>query len=180
MFNNYSIILLKKTNAKINLRQAAICENYLGRNNDNIVVNLWLIDCSKSKEELEQISGKIEFIVDKYMNLPSRNFGKYRFIKIDSEIKPFEIFIGKETGDFKPDMEKIYQLKPEDTVVLYLNSLGNGEEAIVKRSIEIIEHNNKPYFISGNSKVWLIAFLLITGIGIAILAMVYKHLGKII
>lgn len=139
-----------------------------------------LIESSKEKEELKTISGQIEFIAQQYQNLPIRDFGKYRYIKINSEAKPFEIFTGKESGDFKPEMEKLDELKAGDEVVLYVNSIAERQAEIVSRSVEIIEHNHLSYYIAGNGKFKIFIFCLCAGLGLAVWAIIFKYLGKII
>lgn len=139
-----------------------------------------LIESSKKKEEFKTVSGQIEFIAQKYQDLPVRDFGKYRYIKINTEAKPFEIFIGKESGDFKPEMEKVDQLKPGDEVVLYVNSNQEKQTAIVIRSLEIIERKKLPYYIAGNGKFLIFICCLCAGLGIAVWAILFKYLGKII
>src|SRR6476620_6607116 len=70
----------------------------------------------KSKSEYETVKGKIDFISDHFENLNPRDT---RYIHIEGYPLVFEIFIGKETGDFSPKFEQLDKLKVGDEIIAY-------------------------------------------------------------
>ena len=61
----------------------------------------------KPKEEFIKVEGVITYLKNSYKQFPARSSTKFRYLMIDKSERVFEIFIGKEAGDFKPDLEKI-------------------------------------------------------------------------
>ncbi|MEP6512809.1 MAG: hypothetical protein ABJA79_02995 [Parafilimonas sp.] len=57
---------------------------------------------SQKREKYEKINGRIYLIDKHFNNLPIRDNEKYRYIQIDTYPYIFEVFIGKDWGDFKP------------------------------------------------------------------------------
>jgi len=126
---------------------------------------------SKPMNEYDNINGKISYIGETYENLPNRNFGKYRYILLDSYPSVIEVFIGKETGDFKPKYENIDNLKLDDSIAIYGDNL--SENLYINRGVLFIKKENELYFEQGNSKVGL-------GIGIILISIFLSILGYVL
>ena len=110
---------------------------------------------SKEKLEYEKNTGQITCLDKQLGNLPTRNLGKYRYLVIDGYEYPFEIFVGNESGDFKPKFEQIDKLKQGDTVTVYYYQTNDVIEAGVNRFVQFIDKDNVSYFERGNSQMTL-------------------------
>ena len=64
-----------------------------------------LIRANKHKQDFDHVEGVIEYIEKTSPLYPNKNPDKYRFLKVDTYNKPFELFVGKASGDFKPKLE---------------------------------------------------------------------------
>ncbi|QNK62452.1 hypothetical protein H7F33_18225 [Pedobacter sp. PAMC26386] len=113
------------------------------------------LKAGQTKGDLTKTTGAITFLSDNYKNIDERNAGKMCFFMIDSSPEVFEVFIGKESGDFKPDLEKMYQLKKGDIIDIYYDTnylnMSSNEEISVNRALQFIDKNNEPVFIKGNT-----------------------------
>src|ERR687897_450937 len=65
----------------------------------------------KQKHEFYQVTGSITTIGQSFANDANRHEGKMRFLQVGNYPKVFEVFIGKDPGDFSPAFEKIDALK---------------------------------------------------------------------
>ncbi|HTN16380.1 MAG TPA: hypothetical protein VL092_01770 [Chitinophagaceae bacterium] len=135
-----------------------------------------LLCFTKKKEDL--VKGKIEFVGQTYEQLPSRHAGKYRFIKVEGFGKPFEVFVGKDAGDFKPEFEQVDLLQAGDEVLVYYVAGQKDFDAV--HNVQRIESNGKAFFIAGKSTIWIMGVCLVLGVVIAIVLMILKSKGRII
>jgi hypothetical protein len=134
----------------------------------------------KEKSDFHRISGRITYLGKVYEELPNRDKGKYRYLLIDTYPKMFELFIGKDFGDFKPKYERIDSLKPGDDILVYYDEDSKETDIRLNRLIQFIDKEDKPYFIRG-SKDKNFGFFLI-GIGILLGGIIFylNKTGKII
>jgi len=126
---------------------------------------------SKEKSEYKKNTGQIIYLDKQLGNLPVRNMGKYRYLKINGYEYPFEIFVGNEPGDFKPRFEQIDKLILGDTVTVYFYQTNDVIKDGINRFVQFIDKNNISYFERGNSKnafgfvvILMCVLLLICGI----------------
>ena len=126
---------------------------------------------SKEKLEYEKRTGQIIYLDKQLGNLPIRHLGKYRYLKIDSYKYPFEIFIGNESGDFKPKFEQIDRLILGDTITIYYYQTDAVIKDEINRFVQYIDKENISYFERGNSKktlgiviITMCILLLISGV----------------
>ena len=106
----------------------------------------------------------------KYGDLPQRDFSKYRYLKIDNFSRPFELFVGKEGGDFSPALDKIDSLKSGDEVTIYYDENFRTVLEPVNRLPYFIDRGANPVFIFSPSQrhlAWIIV-----GLSIACLTLV--------
>ena len=106
---------------------------------------------SKEKVEYEQSTGQIIYFEKQFGNLPTRDFGKYRYLKIDSYEYPFELFVGSEAGDFKPKFEQIDKLKLGNTITVYYYQTSTVFNEGINRFVQFIDKEDLSYFERGNS-----------------------------
>lgn len=139
-----------------------------------------IIRGTKEKSEFHSLKGKIVYFDKVYEELPNRHKGKYRYLAIENYNRLFEIFIGKDAGDFKPEFEIIDDLKIGDEIVVYFDESSNEKDIRLNRLIQFIDKNEVPYFIRGSKDKY--GGMLISGLGILIfiLLLYFKKTGKII
>jgi hypothetical protein len=78
-------------------------------------------DQFKDKSDYEHVTGELIAITQTFQGLPVNNKGKSRFLFLDNYPRPFEIFIGKDKGDFKPKFERADELKIGDEVTIFFS-----------------------------------------------------------
>ena len=134
---------------------------------------------SKDKIDYEQKSGKITYIENHFENLPIRDIGKYRYIEIQSYSYPFEIFIGNESGDFKPKFEQIDNLKLGDSITIYFYETHNTHLENINRFAQFIDKGNVSYFEKGDSSEKIGLFVIVASIILSIGAIVMWKMKKL-
>lgn len=112
---------------------------------------LYIMLNSKEKFNYENRTGQLTYLEKQLGNLPARNFGKYRYLKVDGYEYPFEVFVGSESGDFKPKFEKIDNLKIGDTVTVYYYQTENTKSEGINRFMQYIDKGHESYFERGDS-----------------------------
>lgn len=106
---------------------------------------------SKTKHEYSQSTGEVIYLNQELGNLPLRDPGKYRYLQINGYDYPFEIFVGNESGDFKPAFEQIDQLKTGDKISVYYYETDNTYQEGINRFIQFIDKDGVSYFERGDS-----------------------------
>ena len=147
-----------------------------------LVGSIYLLKTAyKDKKEFRKIEGTVNFISLKYHDLPNRDFTKYRYIKVNEYEKPFEVFVGKDPGDFKPALDKIDIIKPGDILTVYFEEEDFLTiDAPVNRHTFYIDKGNIPVFIFSPAQFYLAWFLILMSIIIIIISVVGKIKGRII
>lgn len=138
-----------------------------------------LVRANKGKNGFNRVSGVVEYIEGASPLYPNKNPDKYRFLKIDAYNKPFELFIGKATGDFKPRLEKLYLLLPGDSVDVYYDENFSTRKEPVNRLAYFIDKGRETIFIKGNWEQYLAFFLIGLSAIILVLVIVLKRKGRI-
>jgi hypothetical protein len=127
---------------------------------------------SKLKTDYKKITSSITFIGRQFGELPYRDLGKFRYIKIKDYPFPFEIFIGNEAGDFKAKSEKLDSLKIGDIISVYSYETANTRQEGINRFAQFIEKDNALYFERGNSN----KILGLVIISISILLIIFSYI----
>lgn len=137
---------------------------------------------SKPKEDFEKVTGKIDYFDKTFQEINYRNKGKHRFIHIVDFPVVFQLFIGKETGDFSPKFEQLDQLKIGDEITVYYASktpFQKGNDARLNKTVQFIDMRGEAYFVRGNKDKYggygLVAF----GFLLSIILLILKSKGKI-
>ncbi|MEO5889051.1 MAG: hypothetical protein ABIQ31_02305 [Ferruginibacter sp.] len=133
----------------------------------------------KSKGSFQQISGVVIACSNSNKSYPGKDTSRYRYLQIDNFYKTFELFIGKSSGDFKPQLEKLDILKAGDSVTVFFDTNFDTPEDPVNRLAYFIDKDREPVFIKGGGEKPL-AYVLV-GLSLAtILALVIlRKKGKI-
>lgn len=133
----------------------------------------------KTKTGYEAVNGKIDYIANSYDNLHPRD---HRFIHLNGQEQVFDIFIGKQTGDFSPKFEKLDALKVGDEIIVYHSGttpLQKNRDLRLNKNVEYIDKDNEPFFIRGNkNRFGGYAFMGIGGV-LILVVFILKGLKKI-
>lgn len=106
---------------------------------------------ARPKHEYASVTGSILYIENHLRDIATRDSSKFRYLNISGYSYPFEIFIGKSAGDFKPNLEKIDELHTGDTVAVWYYETSDTKESGINRFIQFIDKGNKPYYTRGDS-----------------------------
>jgi hypothetical protein len=119
------------------------------------ILGLFLyLNAIKPKQEMLTETGPITTLSPNYGTVRNDD-GKSRFLKIADKNDVFEVFIGHESGDFSPEMEKVDQLKYGDVVNIYYMETMIASSDKINRGVQFIDKAGYPYFIKGNTdKLW--------------------------
>jgi hypothetical protein len=115
----------------------------------------------KEKTGFEKISGTIISIENTYEPYEGLDSSKYRYIQIDNYPKPFQIFVSREKGDFRPEFENINALHTGDYISVYFDETNKTNMSNINNLAYYIEKGNELVFKQGNSKKNLLYGLLI-------------------
>lgn len=133
----------------------------------------------KGKEDFKKVSGVVIYFDKFYDDLPHHGFGKYRYLKIDNFETTFEIFVGKDFGDFKPLLERVDSLRIGDQIDVYYDSNEKESGTNVNGLIQYIDKSSIPYYKKGNQdKILGLSMFTIGIIGLLTL-LILKHKDKI-
>lgn len=131
-----------------------------------------------TKNNLQKVTGSVTYIGKTFKNLPNRHHGKYRYITIENYPQVFELFVGKEKGDFAPEYEIIDSIKVSDELAIYFSEIG-GENEPVNRLARFIDKNGKKHFVYGSYDVYWGIGGMITGCILLIVVFILWRMGKI-
>lgn len=107
---------------------------------------------SKEKNSYEAVTGRIIYY-GKSLNIrPNEEAAKQRHLEIDAYPLPFDIFIGKDFGDFKPKFEQVDKLKIGDTITVYFYETNQDFNDGINRNLQYIDKGDESYFERGSSK----------------------------
>lgn len=143
-------------------------------------IGIFLITrANKPKADFQKITGKITYLLNKLPNEEVRKNGKERYLQIENSERIFNIFVGKDWGDFKPEFEIIDSLKVGDNIDLYFDDNLKTESNQINSLTQYIDHNGKAFFIKGKMDETFGKFFIgISMLGILILFLL-KRIGKI-
>ena len=134
-----------------------------------IMTIIYIKNNSREKKDYAKTTGEIVYLDKRLGELPSRDVGKYRYLKLQGYPYPFEIFVGKDPGDFGPKYEQIDHLQPGNIVSVFYYETDNTHSEKINRYIQFIDKGEISFFERGDSQrtlgVFMIGFcgLLIAG-----------------
>ena len=133
----------------------------------------------KDKPEFKSVTGRLLSIDKSNQLTPRQDTLKFRYLTIDSYPKTFEIFIGKDFGDFRPKFENIDDLKPNDDITIYFDENFKTEDEPINRLAYFIDRGQEAIFIKGHWEKNAGLFLIGLSILILIVLLILKKNGKI-
>lgn len=145
-----------------------------------MVLGLFLfLRADKKKSSFQQVTGVITYMGKTTAYSTHNGSSKYRYLEIDNFPKTFELFVGKTAGDFKPQLEKIDQLKMGDTITLFFDENFKTRNDPINRLTYFIDKGQEVIFIKGGWEKYFAYFIF--GISLLfMLALVFlKRKGKI-
>jgi len=133
------------------------------------------------REDMLQITGPLLTIQRELTDHPNRHIGKPRYLQIGGYNKYFEVFVGKDPGDFSPTLERIDSLRKGDMVTIYfvendLSSEASQDESI-NRLAQYIEQDGRVYFVHGSGMKYIGYFVLTISICLIISLLIFKKKG---
>ena len=108
---------------------------------------------SKEKTEFESVTGRIDYFDKTFQEINYRNKGNHRFIHIEDYPLVFDVFVGKETGDFSPEFEQLDKLKVGDEITVYHadeTPLQRNSDLRFNKTVQFIDKGGEAYFIRGS------------------------------
>lgn len=130
---------------------------------------------SRPKSEYNKSIGSIEYFDREFEDLPTRNKGEYRYLKVTTYPYLFEIY----EPNSKPTEKKIDDLKVGDCVEIYYYEIPQTKTEGINRFVQFIDMQGHPHFIR-NSFQKQLGFVLI---GLCILMNLFGYVllnkGKI-
>ncbi|MEO8150244.1 MAG: hypothetical protein ABI723_21600 [Bacteroidia bacterium] len=146
-----------------------------------LVISVYLIiRAGKSKTDFIKLTGNITALTDQLDNPANTHEGKMRYIQLDNSERIFEIFIGKDAGDFKPDYEIIDSLKIGEKIDLYYDDNYKTKSHQINSLTQYIDRNGEPVFIRGGVDKIMGMVLMGLSIVMLIIILILKKAGKII
>ncbi len=110
---------------------------------------------TKDKTEFVKLTGQVVYYEKQYRDLPNRHFGKYRYLQLHNYNNTFEVFIGNETGDFKPSFEQLDLVQAGDTIDVYFDDNADEKNEPVNRLIQYVDRGGVPLYIKGSKDIYL-------------------------
>lgn len=131
----------------------------------------------KEKNDFIHLNSIIKYIGEKDPQNQKGN-GKYRYLILEDYPGVFQIFVGKESGDFSPEYENLNQLNIGDTISVYY------DESFLQKSqynnlTRFIDKGDKAIFIEGGLDKSFGYFIIGLGTLLGILLLILKKKGKI-
>jgi hypothetical protein len=147
-----------------------------------LAISRYLLETAyKDKTSFHNITGPIEFVSSRYLDLPKRDTTKFRYIKLRGYENPFEVFVGKDLGDFKPALDKTELLKRGETLTVYYEEdVVHTSGTPVNRHAYYMDLGTLPVFVSSPSQVYLAWFLMGVSILVIVIVLIGKWKGKLI
>jgi hypothetical protein len=136
----------------------------------------------QQKQEFQRVTGPITSIGRTFPGAFNRHEEKTRYIQVANHPKVFELFIGKDPGDFSPAFENLDKLKSGDVVSVYYDEDQSraADAAIVNRLAQFIDKGEQPYFMRGSKDTYGGYFAISAGALIGVTLLLLKKKGTIV
>ncbi len=133
------------------------------------------ISNSKEKLEYEKASGTIEYYDKEFQNLPTRNKGDFRYLKIDSYPYLFEIY----EPNSEPIEKSIDDLMIGDKVDIYYYENSDTRDVGINRFAQFIDKEGEPFFVRNGFQKQLGYVVIGLSVLLNIMAFVLWKKGKL-
>jgi uncharacterized membrane protein len=145
-----------------------------------IITLIYVQKGDKERSYFQSVSGVITSLENTHERYAGKDTSKFRYVQIDNYPHPFQIFIGKSTGDFEPKFEQLNHLKIGDSITVYFEETTRTRREAVNNLAYFIDKGNEALFIKGNSINKLLYGLVVFCGIIMIILLILKKKGKII
>ena len=133
----------------------------------------------KKKTAFQQVSGEVLSITNIHEEYPGKDTAKFRYIQVDNYPQPFQVFIGKSSGDFKPTFENIGSLQQGDSLTVYFDETTKTTGAPVNNLAYFMDRGPEVIFIKGNAIKIVVYGVVIFSILVILLLALLKWRNKI-
>ncbi len=130
---------------------------------------------SKDKDEYEMTTGTIVYLEEEFQNLPARDKGNYRYLKLDTYPIIFEIY----EPNSRKTSQTIDNLQKGDRIDIYYYETDQTHLEEINRFTQFIDHNKSPYFIRDGFQKQLGYILVVLALLLNVLAFAFWKLGKL-
>lgn len=105
----------------------------------------FIIANSKTKNEYNYKTGKIEYLADNYKSYPKRHKGDFRYLIINSYQYPFEIYLPNAVKS----QNNLDNLSIGDNIKIYYYENKSTHESRINKFAQFVDKENIPFFIRG-------------------------------
>jgi hypothetical protein len=145
-----------------------------------IFISLFLAQRAyKNKASFQRIDGVIISLENTHEHFEGKDTAKFRYLAIDKYPKPFQLFIGKAKGDFKPKFEHIDDLNIGELVTIYFDENNNTKNDPVNNLAYFIDRGQEPIFVKGNFEKYLAYGLMGFCVIFMLILLLLRRKGKI-
>jgi hypothetical protein len=134
-----------------------------------------IVNNSKEKSEYDRSTGIIEYFDMEFQNLPIRDKGDFRYLKVDTYPYLFEIY--------EPNSEltdkKIDDLNVGDKIDVYYYETSDTKNSGLNRFIQFIDKEEQAYFIRNGFQKQLGIVIIGLCVLMNIMAFVFWKIGKL-
>lgn len=106
---------------------------------------------SKNKSNLRRVDGMVVSLKNSNKDYEGKDSFNHRFLEITNYEKPFEFFLGKESGDFKPDLQNVDVIKVGDSISIYYDESLHTRGSSVNNLAYFIDRNEEGIYVKGRS-----------------------------
>ena len=118
---------------------------------------------SKNKTNLNRVNGIVLSLKKLHKDYPGRDSFNYRFLEITNYEKAFEIFLGKKSWDFKPDLQNVDLMYVGDSISIYYDESLHTRGSYVNNLTYFIDRHGEQMYVRGESRsLKVYAFLIVT------------------
>lgn len=101
-----------------------------------------VVNNSKEKKDHDKSTGTIEYFAKEFQDLPIRDKGDFRYLKIDTYPYVFEIY----EPNSEPTQKSIDDLKVGDKIDIYYYETSNTRDEGLNRFAQFIDQKGQSYF----------------------------------
>jgi hypothetical protein len=127
---------------------------------------------TKEKKDYQKLSGKIIYLDKQFEEYPNRDFGKYRYLKIDTYPYIFEIYSDEQSS-------RIDSLKIGNQINVFYYETNNTHSEQINRFLQYLEKDNTILFKRGDSNKIAAFVVLVLSIVLIIGSYFFYKKGKI-
>lgn len=104
------------------------------------------------RKDFIKLSGPIQHFSSAIPIYPDRSKeGKFRWLKLYTNDRTFELFVGKDNDEFSPRIDYLDKLREGDIIDLYYEENNQTLKNPVNTLVEFIDYKGKVYYRNGNA-----------------------------